>query len=81
MNKQRVQTTMNQPPRQRSGAALTAAQTTGACDQLLAELQARRIRLRQLLQLVQLEAIRLSAAPVRGGQRPQCINPRLKRSA
>ncbi len=66
-------------------AASKAAQTADVCDLLLAELQSRRARLQKLLELVQLEAVRLSgtapdAVPTHR-HRTHCIAPRLKRPA
>jgi hypothetical protein len=72
---------MNQLTPKASGPTSRAAQTTDACDLLLAELQARRVRLQKLLRLVQLEAIRLSAEPARPQHRETFYIPRLKRPA
>ncbi len=72
-------------PLPKSVAASKAAQTADVCDLLLAELQSRRARLQKLLELVQLEAVRLSgtapeAVPTHR-HRTHCIAPRLKRPA
>ena len=81
MDNARTRETTKSPLPKRSGATAAAAHTSDACDLLLAELQARRTRLRQLLDLVQLEAIRLSSNGTRGRQRAHCISTRLRRPA
>ena len=67
--------------RQSRGANIASAKTVDVCELLLAELQARQVRLRELLHLVWMEADRLPArrAPVR--PRPKCSNMRIKRTA
>jgi hypothetical protein len=75
-----------QPPaetalRQPRSANIACAKGADVCELLLAELQARRVRLQKLLHLVWMEAELLPArrAPVRS--RAKCGSVRIKRTA
>jgi hypothetical protein len=63
------------------GANIACAESVDVCELFVAELQARRARLQELLRLVRLEAERLPArrGPVRS--RTKCQNARVKRIA
>lgn len=60
----------------RSSGEANAGSIEGAeaCELLLAELQARRVRLQKLLRLVWLEAERLPLPPLRPRHRARCEN-------
>ena len=62
-------------------AKVTGAESPDACDSLIAELEARRVRLEKLLHAVWLEADRVAArrAPVQPGVR--CSHAHIKRTA
>jgi hypothetical protein len=57
-------------------ANVAGAESRDACDLLIAELEARRVRLEKLLHSVLLEADRVAARP-----RARCSNARIKRTA
>ena len=81
MTNRRPQQPTEKASRQLRGANIASAKTVDVCELLLAELQARQVRLRELLHLVWMEAERLPSrrAPVR--PRPKCSNMRIKRTA
>jgi hypothetical protein len=60
--------------------ASTAPKGDDACELLLAELQARRVRLRKLLQMVWTEAAHLPAGPP-AGLRAKCANTHVQHTA
>jgi hypothetical protein len=67
MTNRRRQEPTEKAPRQPRGANAGSAESPDVCELLLAELRARRVRLRKLLRLVHMEAERLPAgrAPLR----------------
>lgn len=81
MTNRRPQPPTEEPLRQSHGANLASAKNVDVCELLLAELQARRVKLQKLLQLVWLEMDRLPArrGPVRS--RRKCSNLRMERTA
>ena len=81
MTNTRVQEATGKKLRQSSGANLASADNTDVCELLLAELQARRVRLRHLLHLVRVEAERVPARRVSARANVKCGTVRIKRSA
>ena len=81
MTKARPQQTTGKALCQPRSANIACAQGADVCELLLAELQARRVKLQKLLHLVWMEAERLPArrAPVRS--RAKCESVRIKRIA
>jgi hypothetical protein len=81
MTNRRPQQSSEKAVRKTRGGNIASAKSADVCELLFAELQARRVRLRELLHLVWMEAERLPSrhAPVRS--RPKCSNVRIKRSA
>jgi hypothetical protein len=60
---------------------IAGGEEVDACELLLAELRARRLRLQRLLHLVCMDAEGLPARCAPAGSRARCGNGRLKRSA
>jgi hypothetical protein len=81
MTNRRPQQPTEKVLRQPRGGNIASAKSVDVCELLFAELQERRARLRELLNLVWMEADRLPArrAPLR--PRPKCGNVRFKRTA
>ena len=62
-------------------AHIAAAEGPDACESLLKELEARRVRLENLLHAVWLEADRVAARRVPVRPRAKCCHVRIKRTA
>ena len=62
-------------------ANVAGAESRDACDLLIAELEARRVRLEKLLHSVWLEADRVAARRVPVRPRTRCSNAHIKRTA
>ncbi len=68
-------------PRKKRGANSAAPPQLDACEMLVAELQARRERLKHLLAMIHLEAGRVNAARVAVQPRRSCSATRRKTAA
>jgi hypothetical protein len=62
-------------------AKIACADSQDACELLIAELKARRVRLRKLLHLLWLEADSAAARRVPVQHRARCCHARIKRTA
>ena len=81
MTNRRTGQSAEKTPRQPRGANLASAENLDVCELLVAELQARRSRLRKLLQLVRTEAERIPAIGVPLRPRPTCGSARFRHLA
>jgi hypothetical protein len=81
MTNRRPQQPTEKVLRQSRGANIASAKSADVCERLVAELQERRVRLRELLRLVWMEAERLPARRAPVWSRPKCSNVHIKRTA
>jgi hypothetical protein len=81
MTNRRPQQPTEKVLRQPRGGNSASAKSVDVCELLLAELRERRVRLRELLNLVWMEADRLPARHAPPRPRHKCASVRLKRTA